>query len=276
MAVAFPAMWTDVVDLRDFYDTSLGQMARRMIRRQLRELWPDVSGLRIMGLGFAAPYLRPFLAEAERVLAIMPASQGVLPWPPEGPSLSALAAEIDLPLPDRSIDRIILVHALEATEQVRAMMREIWRVLSDSGRVIVVVPNRRGIWARLDRTPFGNGRPYTQAQLSRLLRDNLFTPVAHTTALFLPPTTSRMLLRSAPAVEELGRRWFETFAGVLMVEASKQIYAATGLRESRARRRAYLPIAHGFPRLGTGGLAQRDEGAEELGLQLGGGHGTGE
>lgn len=252
MAAAYPAMWTDVVDLRDFYDTSLGQMARRMIRRQLRQLWPDVSGQRVMGLGFATPYLRCFATEAERVVAVMPASQGVLPWPPEGPGLTLLADETELPLPDRVMDRILLVHALESTEQVRAMMREVWRVLADGGRLIIVVPNRRGIWARLDRTPFGNGRPYTPAQLGRLLRDTMFTPVAHTSALFLPPTTSRMFLRSAPAVEDVGRRWFDTFAGVTIVEATKQIYAATGLREGKGKRRGYLPVAHGLPRIGAG------------------------
>lgn len=259
MAAAYPAMWTDVVDLRDFYDTSLGQMARRMIRRQIRQIWPNVAGLRVMGLGFATPYLRCFLGDAERVVAVMPASQGVLPWPPEGPGLTTLADETELPLPDRSMDRILLVHALEATEQIRAMMREIWRVLADGGRLAVVAPNRRGIWARMERTPFGNGRPYTQAQLNRLLRDNMFTPVTNTTALYLPPTTSRMLLRSAPAVEELGRRWFETFAGVTIVEAAKQIYAGSALREDKPRRRGYLPVAQGFPRIGAGHARRLDD-----------------
>jgi SAM-dependent methyltransferase len=251
---SFPsaAMWTDVVDLRDFYATSLGQMARRMIRRQVRALWPNVAGMQVLGLGFATPYLRPFMGEAERVVAVMPASQGVLPWPPEGPGLTALADETELPFPDRSMDRILLVHALESTEQVRGMMREIWRVLADGGRLAIVAPNRRGIWARLERTPFGNGRPYTTSQLARLLRDNMFTPVSTTGALFVPPTTSRMVLRSAPAVEELGRRWFETFAGVVVIEATKQIYAATGLREPKGKRgRVYVPVAQGFSRVTT-------------------------
>lgn len=237
-------MWTDVVDLRDFYGSGLGQSARRLIRRQLRALWPDVTGLSVLGLGFATPYLRPFLPEAERVLAVMPASQGVLPWPAEGPSLTVLADETELPLPDRSVDRIVLVHALEATEQVRGMMREVWRVLADGGRLVIVVPNRRGIWARLERTPFGNGRPYTSGQLARMLRDNLFTPVAATGALFLPPVTSRVLLRSAPAVEEIGRRWFQTFCGVHMVEATKQIYAATPSRATK--RSGYVIAPQGF------------------------------
>lgn len=244
----YPAMWTDVVDLRDFYDTSLGQMAKRMIRRRLRQLWPDVAGQRVLGLGFATPFLRPFLAEAERVIAVMPACQGVLPWPPEGPGMTLLADEADLPLPDRSMDRILLVHALESTEQVRGMMREIWRVLADGGRLCIVAPNRRGIWARLERTPFGQGRPYTTGQLARLLRDNMFTPVTTGGALFLPPTTSRTALRLAPAIEELGQRWFEGFAGVNLVEATKQIYAASGLREAKAGRRGYLPVAQGFSR----------------------------
>jgi SAM-dependent methyltransferase len=241
---SYPGTWSDVVDLRDFYDSGLGQTTKRLLRRHLRQLWPDTPGLRILGLGVATPLLRPFVAEAERVIAVMPANQGVLHWPPEGPGLTVLADESDLPLPDSSMDRIVLMHALESTEQVRAMMREVWRVLADGGRLVIIVPNRRGIWARLERTPFGNGRPYTGGQLTRLLRDNMFTPVSLSGALFMPPTNSRVLLRSAPAIEELGRRWFHTIAGIHMVEATKQIYAATPSRASK--RRGYVIAPQGF------------------------------
>ncbi len=238
-------MWTDVVDLRDFYASALGQMASRLIRNKVRVLWPDLKGQRMVGLGFATPYLRPFLAEAERVIAVMPASQGVLSWPNEGPNLTSIAEETDLPLPDRSIDRILLVHAVESTEQTRAMMREIWRVMADGGRLIVVVPNRRGIWAGLEGTPFGNGRPYTPSQLSRLLRENLFTPIQKTEALIMHPTNSRTLLRLAPAIEKASTL-FKTFAGVNIIEASKQIYAASGLRDAKPAR-SYLALPQGLP-----------------------------
>jgi len=243
--MSYPAMWTDVVDLRDFYESSSGQMAKRLIRVKVRELWPSVVGQRLLGIGFATPYLQPFLTEAERVVAIMPASQGVLAWPPEGPNLTALAEETELPLPDRSIDRILLIHALESTEQTRAMLREIWRVMTDGGRLIVIVPNRRSIWAGLERTPFGNGRPYTHSQLNRILRENLFTPIHKTEALIFPPTNSRTLLRLAPALERTARL-FQTFAGVNIVEASKQIYAATGVRDARPAR-GYLVLPQGLP-----------------------------
>jgi SAM-dependent methyltransferase len=240
-------MRTDVVDLRDFYRTPAGQMARRMIRRRLREFWPDLSGQRVLGLGFATPFLRPHLGEAERVIAMMPAAQGVLPWPSDGANATCLVEEFDLPLPDVSVDRVLLVHALEQTEQLRPLLREIWRVLAGGGRLLVVAPNRRGVWARFERTPFGHGQPYTAAQLSRVLRDNQFVPVATRAALFMPPMVSRLMLRWSGPFERLGARWFPGFAGVVMVEASKQLYAATPVRVEARRRPVLAPAQPALP-----------------------------
>ncbi|HEU0071819.1 MAG TPA: methyltransferase domain-containing protein [Alphaproteobacteria bacterium] len=244
-------MWTDVIDLRDFYATSLGQAVSRMLRRRLREIWPDVQGQRVLGVGYAVPYLRPFMDEAERVIAAMPPAQGVLPWPAASGNVALLADEAELPLPDLSMDRVLLVHAVEQTEQLRQMLREAWRVLAAGGRMIVVVPNRRGLWAQLDRTPFGQGLPYSATQLSRLLRDSLFTPIVTTGALFVPPSQSRMMIASAPAWEKLGLRWFPSLAGVVMIEAVKQIYAPTAIAEpAKARRksRVLAPLSDGGQR----------------------------
>lgn len=234
-------MWSDVVDLRDFYSSSLGYVARRAIGRRLRDMWPDVAGQRLLGLGYATPFLGSFLGKAERVMAMMPAAQGVLPWPPEGPNATSLCDEVDLPIPDLSIDRILLVHALEHAESLRPFLREIWRIMAPSGRLIVVVPNRRGIWARFDSTPFGHGHPYTGGQLSRLLRDNLFTPIRTRTALFIPPIAWRVWLSSAGAWEQVGERWFNRFAGVVMIEAGKQIYAPTPARATPLKAKRLRP-----------------------------------
>lgn len=241
-------MWNDVVDLREFYATALGQMARRMIRRRIRLIWPDLHGMRLLALGFGTPYLHPYLEEAERVIAIMPAAQGVIHWPPEGPGLVTLAEETDLPLPDRSVDRVLVIHCLEATENLRGMMREIWRVLADGGRLLMVAANRRSLWARLERTPFGQGRPYTPAQLNRLLRDTMFMPLQTQSALYMPPFRSRMVLRSAPAWEKLGEKRFSRFAGVVLVEATKQLYAGTAVRDRTEGKRAYVALPQGFRR----------------------------
>jgi len=195
----------------------------------------------MLGLGYATPYLGTFRGEAERTIAVMPAEQGVLHWPRDEPSLTALVDELELPFDDLAFDRILLVHALEYAEQVRPLLREAWRVLAGSGRLIVVVPNRRGVWARFERTPFGYGLPYSAGQLSRTLRENMFTPLQIERALFVPPMRSRMMRSMAPAMENIGRRAFNTFGGVIVAEATKQIYAATPVKHGNRIRR-YLPV----------------------------------
>ena len=236
-------MYSDVIDLRDFYQSRVGQVARRLIRQRIRTIWPDVTGLRMLGLGYTNPYLRPFLGEAERVISFMPARQGVLHWPREEPNIVSLVSEAELPLQNFSIDRVLMVHALEGAPEADAMLGEVWRVLSGGGRVLVAVPNRRGIWARLDLTPFGAGSPFTLNQLTRLLRETAFTPLGHAHALYMPPSNSRMLLGAAPAWEKIGARWFPGFSGIVMVEATKQLYARTKIEPARARRIAYRPAA---------------------------------
>ena len=208
-------MYTDVVDLREFYGSSLGHVAQRMIRSRIRTLWPDLRDRSVLGLGYATPYLLPYREQAERIFAIMPSRQGVTRWPTGG-------------------------KGLEATETLTELMREIWRVLAGNGRLLVVAPNRRGIWARIDRTPFGHGRPFSESQLSRTLRDNAFVPETTARALYIPPIRSRFVMKSAPAWENIGTRLFNRFSGVVMIEASKQIYQMSGARRAVRRGRPVL------------------------------------
>ncbi|MBM3554770.1 MAG: class I SAM-dependent methyltransferase, partial [Alphaproteobacteria bacterium] len=173
-----------------------------------------------------------------------PAAQGVMHWPAHAANLTALAEEWELPLPDAAFDRVLLIHAIETTEHLRPMLREAWRVLNSGGRLLAVTPNRRGLWARAERTPFAQGRPYSLGQLRKLLRDNLFSPVQWASALYPPPADWGFLLKAADAVEEYGSRWFSTFAGVVMIEATKQIYAATPSRAG-ARVRGIVAVPEG-------------------------------
>ena len=171
-------MWLSAADLQEFYGSPLGLTARRLVSAHVREIWPDVSGMNVLGVGFPTPYLNAFRREAARVLVAMPVSQGMANWPSESINQACLTRESELPFPDLSMDRILLVHAVECAETMRPMMREIWRILSSNGRLLVIAPNRRGIWARLEHTPFGYGRPYTLSQLSQFLRETLFKPVS--------------------------------------------------------------------------------------------------
>ena len=155
-------MYLDVVDLRDFYGRRLGLVARRLIGERLKARWPSLGGESLLGIGYATPYLRTLGEGAERTLAFMPATQGVVNWPREGPNAAALVAEDELPLSDASIDRVLVIHSLEVADNARDYLREIWRVLAPGGRVLIVVPQRSGMWARSESTPFGY-RPSVRA-----------------------------------------------------------------------------------------------------------------
>ena len=237
------SMRPDVTDLQAFYGSRQGQLVRRLIGRQVRLMWPQLTGMRLLGIGFTVPFLGPLAEAAERLCVVMPPAQGVVRWPPDRPNQVVLAAEDELPLADRSVDRVLMVHALELAEQSERLLREVWRVLADGGQALIVVPNRRGLWCLSDATPFGHGRPFSAAQLKQALRGNLFTPRRVGRALFVPPSRSRLMLRTAMVWERIGLRWAQTFAGVLLMAAEKQIYAVPAEPAlKRARVPAYVPV----------------------------------
>ncbi|QCK84885.1 class I SAM-dependent methyltransferase [Phreatobacter aquaticus] len=225
---------SDVVDLRAFYTSSLGMVARRMVNRAIRAHWAGARGMTVVGLGYCTPYLGLFREDADRSLAFMPARQGVIHWPTARPGRSALVEDDMLPLPDAAVDRMLIVHALEMSDDVGSLLGEVWRVLAAGGRVLAVVPNRRGLWAQRDTTPFGQGRPYSSRQLTELMRQSSFTPVAWSQALWVPPIRESVVLRSAAAWERVGSALSLPFAGVHLVEATKQVYKPAAVRRERA------------------------------------------
>ncbi len=245
-------MHLDAIDLRNFYARRLGLMVRRLLRPRFRALWPNVRGKRVFGLGYVTPYLAEFRKEAACIGALAPARLGAMPWPERASSQVALVSETDLPLDDESADHILLVHMLEWSEHPHTLLREIWRVLAPSGRILIVVPNRRGLWARLDTTPFGYGSPFSRSQLTRLLKDAMFQPESWHYVLHLPPFNWRVLTRWPDFWERLGDILWPAFSGVIILEATKQVYAGSPLRETeRSMRRRIVPIPAGVatPRL---------------------------
>ena len=243
-------MHIDIVDLRQFYHGRLGALAQRSITMALSSVWTSLPSERLMGLGYAVPYIDRFRADAERTFAFMLAAQGAVNWPAQEASCAALVFDEELPLPDAALDRVLMVHALEYAENPRETLMEAWRVLAPGGRLVVVVPHRRGVWARLEHTPFGSGRPYSRNQLTGLLRDANFTPGAFAEALLFPPSNYKSVQRLARTFEQFGRRYWPFLAGVIIVEAQKRLYQGLTATE-RASRRVYVPVLapQGAPRV---------------------------
>ena len=229
-------MSADAHAAADFYGTARGSVAARLLRKRVLSMWPELRGQSVLGVGYVAPYLRLWREHAARCVAVTPAQMGATRWPRGAPSLSCTAEEDALPFPDLLFDRVLLVHGLEGADNARRMLREIWRVLKDDGRLLVVTPNRTGVWAYLESTPFGHGQPYSSGQLGRLLTGALYRVERRDTALWVPPTRSRLVLRSADLVERTGRRLTPTFAGVILTEAVKDVYAAMPVKPVLRRR----------------------------------------
>lgn len=240
-------MYLDVVELHKFYtQTRLGFLVRRALRDNLLALWGDCKTQTVAGFGFAPPVLSPFLQTARRVVCLMPDQQGVIAWPRKGSNSTVLCSEINWPIATGQLDRLVLLHGLETCEKPDALLSEIWRVLGPGGRVVITVPNRSGLWARRDTTPFGLGRPYSQRQLENLLGNHRFTIERIRPVLYFPPARSDFWQRSAPLWDGMAKVPFLSItAGAFMLEASKQIYALPP-RGLRAAVRHPLEVLEGI------------------------------
>jgi SAM-dependent methyltransferase len=235
-------MAADTHAAADFYATPRGAVAERLLCERLTLLWPNLRGQSVLGIGFAEPYLRLWRDQAARCVALTPAQMGATRWPLGESNLSCTSEEDALPFPDLLFDRVLLMHGLEAAESARRMLRETWRVLKDDGRLLVVAPNRSGMWAYWESTPFGHGQPYSFGQIGRLLAASLYRVERRDSALCLPPTRWRLVLRGARLLEQTGRRWAPALAGVTITEAVKDMYAAMPV-EAALRRRLVLAEA---------------------------------
>ena len=218
----------------EFYATAQGAVALRLVRDRLTRLWPDLSGQVVLGLGHAGPYLRAWREEADRCLSAC--CGPVAPWPGYGRNASCAVLTDALPFSDLSLDRILIVHGLETATNARRMLREVWRVLKDDGRLLVVAPNRVGLWAHGEGTPFGQGQPFSGSQIGRLLTSSLFRVERRDGVLYVPPSRQRLVLRSARLFERAGRRLVPSLAGVTITEAVKDVYAALPLAPANRRR----------------------------------------
>jgi SAM-dependent methyltransferase len=226
----------------EFYRSARGAVTARVLRERLLAMWPSLAGESVLGIGYAMPYLRLWRDQAIRCIALTPAQMGAARWPPGVPNLSCVAEEDSLPFGDLMFDRILLVHGLEMAENARRLLREAWRVLKDDGRLLIVVPNRSGMWAYRENSPFGHGLPYSTGQLGRLLAGGLFRVERRDAALWMPPSQLRVVLRASPLFERAGRKMMPGLAGVILTEAVKDVYAAMPLR-TVARRRLVLAEA---------------------------------
>ncbi|MEM7214692.1 MAG: methyltransferase domain-containing protein [Pseudomonadota bacterium] len=234
-------MLMDVIELREFYASRLGEATENSISTALSAMWGEPNGEHFMGLGFPVPWMNRFAPDCARSVCLMPAAQGASHWPSPKSPATLLSHDDEFPFRDSAFDRILMVHFLEHAENANECLGEAWRVLSPGGKLIIVVPNRRGMWARFENTPFGTGKPYSRGQLNRVLKENQFTPEFWSDALHFPPSGREFSLRIRNGIERIGRRIWPVFGGAVLVCATKRLYQGIPVA-ARARRRLAVPV----------------------------------
>lgn len=233
-------MFIAIEELVQFYRTPLGRISRRLLQEALARMSDGAPGERVIGLGYATPYLRRVAPKAERTLAFMPARQGYEVWPKDHPSCTALVDPLELPLTDSAVDLVVATHLFEYAREPEELMQELWRVTAPGGHLIILVPKRRGLWSQRDNTPFGHGHPFSRNQLNRLLEAHSFKAEMWREALYLPPSNMGAVLKSARLFEGVGRLLGPAFAGAMIVRAKKQMYPAIS-RRRRVYKGVHLP-----------------------------------
>jgi SAM-dependent methyltransferase len=172
-------------------------------------------------VGFGVPYANKDCDE----LLLMQAQVGIFAWPDELKNRASLAYENDWPFLDQSFDEILIIHGMEYAQHAGNMLAEAYRCLRAEGRLIVIVPNRRGVWVRSDKTPFGFGEPYTLTQLSSLLKKSDFVLTDVVRGLYSLPSKGWFGDICSWIFNCIASRTLQKFSGLVGVKAVKRVYA---------------------------------------------------
>ena len=227
-----------VSEIQTFYtETELGLCTSRFINESIQEMDGYLKRNKekelVVSYGYSYPYLGRFSHETFQSICLMSEPEGAIPSSKDGLNTSILIEQTEWPLESETANIILMIHGLETCENPNELLEEAWRVLIPERYLLVVVPNRTGFWARSDLTPFGNGRPYSIRQLTRVLSANKFEIVRTGAALFSPPASRGFFLKSSSLVEKFCKKYASrVMGGVLIMLVKKKIYAPTAVKIS--------------------------------------------
>ena len=231
-------MFNDFYKLEKFYYLRLGRYCAKHISTQLRDFLSNSKNLEVLGVGYTLPFLRKNISHIKKIFFFMPYE-----YNSHIQNVKTNTSFVDinnLPVQDLYFDRIIIAHTLEYSLNVEKFLYEIWRILNGEGKVLFIIPNRIGFWAREENNPFGHGQPYSKTQILNLLKDNNFEIKSIKYALFAPPTYNKFILKYFDTIEKFFINWLFAFGGVVIVEAKKQIYGIQNTKSLKKKKLSKL------------------------------------
>lgn len=218
----------DITDTDNYYRTPEGRLVADILITDLAALQggdaaaldPDKTDHLAVGYPF------PLIPETACPPVFMLSETGVLSWAGEAGVITACIDSVSWPCATDMFDRIFISHALEHVADKGAFLAEVWRCLKGEGEVVLVVPHRRSLWARADKTPFGQGTPFSRRQLKLALDQARFDQISIKHSLYMPPFGRRLPPAMRRRLHHAGRIGWAMFGGVLLVRAKKRLYSA--------------------------------------------------
>ena len=122
------------LSLDDWFQTSYGQYLLEREREALSHVMPDLSAHRMMHLGISSEQL--LIGEFNHLHSFSIGASADLPGDSQ-----AIANFDELPLPSETIDTVLLHHALEFSQYPHEVLKEMARVLTPCGHMVLVVMN---------------------------------------------------------------------------------------------------------------------------------------
>ena len=217
----------DITDVDKYYRTPEGILVADILASELSRQCRSgrISALSDTDDQLAIGYPFPLYPSDQPLPPVfMLADTGVLVWTKGKGVITACIDSDSFPCGTEVFERVFVCHALEHVADKAGFLSEIWRCLKGEGELVVIVPHRRSLWARADKTPFGQGTPFSQRQLKLILEQAGFDQIQIKHSLHMPPFGRRLPVVMRRRFHVIGRIGWAMFGGVLIAVAKKRLF----------------------------------------------------
>lgn len=235
--MAVPDTATRRAALCDWFAQSPGRSLLAVESYALRTVWPSLFGKVAVQLGCVGPTdLLDACNAPVRVLLDLPGA-------PSAPLARVHGEPEALPFDNRCVDLMLLPHTLEFCADPHQVLREVSRVLTPEGHVVVLGFNPFSLWG-LWRLALGRrgAAPWTGNFLNLVrLKDWLklldFEFARGSMLYYRPPLRNDSTMERLRFLDKAGDRWWPMAGAVYLLVAKKRVVGMTPLRpEWRTRK----------------------------------------
>ncbi len=224
-------MGTRAAQLNHWFDTPLGERLLSTEMQVLTEILPHLFGFHLVQVGGMG---QGRLLDSSRI-----SHRCVLSRYPEvaKTQYDCLQATADaLPFATDSVDVVVLPHILEFEDYPHEVLREVQRVLTPEGHVVILGFNPlsswgvwRWIWSRRESAPWC-GRFLPILRIKDWLALLGLELIEQQTCFFTLPLQRQHCTQSSRLLNYLGERWLNQMGAVYVLVARKRVMSLTPIR----------------------------------------------